>query len=157
MSVWGKILGGAAGFAIGGPIGAILGGVAGHAVDKMRESAREAPDEDSTRRVAFTIGMLGIYRLGIFIPAPGIDRIVLGEWFAPICPLLPSSLRAGPLFYPAERVDPLSRPRKPRPHPLTDRQLSKKLWLSWSLLTLSGFQPRLRPGSVICLRGTPLR
>lgn len=58
MSVWGKILGGAAGFAIGGPIGAILGGVAGHAVDKMRESAREAPDDDATRRVAFTIGVI---------------------------------------------------------------------------------------------------
>ena len=58
MSVWGKILGGAAGFAIGGPIGAILGGVAGHAVDKMRESTREAPDDDATRRVAFTIGVI---------------------------------------------------------------------------------------------------
>ena len=38
MSIWGKIVGGAAGFAIGGPIGALLGGLAGHAVDKMRES-----------------------------------------------------------------------------------------------------------------------
>jgi DnaJ like chaperone protein len=58
MSVWGKILGGAAGFAIGGPIGAILGGVAGHAVDKMRDSTREAPEDDATRRVAFTIGVI---------------------------------------------------------------------------------------------------
>ena len=33
-------------------------------------------------RVLFTLGMLGIYRLGIFIPAPGIDRVVLGEWFS---------------------------------------------------------------------------
>ena len=45
MSVWGKILGGAAGFAIGGPIGAILGTAAGHAVDKMRDSTREAPED----------------------------------------------------------------------------------------------------------------
>ena len=58
MSVWGKILGGAAGFAIGGPIGAILGTVAGHAVDKMRDSTREAPEDDATRRVAFTIGVI---------------------------------------------------------------------------------------------------
>jgi DnaJ like chaperone protein len=58
MSVWGKILGGAAGFAIGGPIGAILGTAAGHAVDKMRDSTREAPEDDATRRVAFTIGVI---------------------------------------------------------------------------------------------------
>ncbi len=58
MSVWGKILGGAAGFAIGGPLGAILGTVAGHAVDKMRDSTREAPGDDATRRVAFTIGVI---------------------------------------------------------------------------------------------------
>ena len=58
MSVWGKILGGAAGFAIGGPIGAILGAGAGHAVDKMRDSPREAPEDDATRRVAFTIGVI---------------------------------------------------------------------------------------------------
>ena len=37
MSIWGKILGGAAGFAIGGPIGALLGAVAGHAVDLYKE------------------------------------------------------------------------------------------------------------------------
>jgi preprotein translocase subunit SecY len=38
--------------------------------------------EDLRKRVLFTLGMLGIYRLGIFIPAPGIDRVVLGEWFS---------------------------------------------------------------------------
>ena len=36
--------------------------------------------EDLRKRVLFTLGMLGIYRLGIFIPSPGIDRLVLGEW-----------------------------------------------------------------------------
>jgi DnaJ like chaperone protein len=35
MSYWGKILGGAAGFAIGGPIGALLGAAAGHAIDSI--------------------------------------------------------------------------------------------------------------------------
>jgi preprotein translocase subunit SecY len=38
--------------------------------------------EDLRGRVLFTLGMLGVYRLGIFIPAPGIDRVVLGEWFS---------------------------------------------------------------------------
>ena len=34
MSIWGKIIGGAAGFAIGGPLGAILGVMAGGALEK---------------------------------------------------------------------------------------------------------------------------
>ena len=38
--------------------------------------------EDLRKRVLFTLGMLGIWRLGIFIPSPGIDRKVLGEWFS---------------------------------------------------------------------------
>lgn len=37
--------------------------------------------EDLRKRVLFTLGMLGVYRLGIFIPSPGIDRVVLGDWF----------------------------------------------------------------------------
>jgi preprotein translocase subunit SecY len=37
--------------------------------------------EDLRKRVLFTLAMLGVYRLGIFVPAPGIDRIALGEWF----------------------------------------------------------------------------
>lgn len=37
--------------------------------------------EDLRKRVLFTLSMLAVYRLGIFIPAPGIDRLVLGEWF----------------------------------------------------------------------------
>ncbi|OKH88216.1 TerB family tellurite resistance protein [Thalassospira sp. TSL5-1] len=37
MSIWGKIIGGAAGFALGGPLGAILGAAAGHMVDKAND------------------------------------------------------------------------------------------------------------------------
>jgi preprotein translocase subunit SecY len=37
--------------------------------------------EDLRKRVLFTLSMLGVYRLGIFIPAPGIDRVILGDWF----------------------------------------------------------------------------
>ncbi len=55
MSIWGKILGGAAGFALGGPIGALIGGVLGHAVDRMRIE-ESAPD--GTKQVAFTIGVI---------------------------------------------------------------------------------------------------
>lgn len=37
--------------------------------------------EDLRKRVLFTLGMLGVYRLGIYIPAPGIDRGALAELF----------------------------------------------------------------------------
>lgn len=64
MSIWGKILGGAAGFALGGPIGALLGGLAGHALDVIREDgvpeglADQVPD--ATRQIAFTIGVIAL-------------------------------------------------------------------------------------------------
>ncbi len=32
-------------------------------------------------RILFTFSMLAIYRLGIFIPAPGVDRLALGQFF----------------------------------------------------------------------------
>jgi len=38
MSIWGRLLGGAAGFALGGPIGAILGVMAGSAFDRKKQS-----------------------------------------------------------------------------------------------------------------------
>lgn len=56
MSVWGKILGGVGGFAIGGPIGALVGALAGHAVDHLRSSGDEAPN--SSKQVAFTIAVI---------------------------------------------------------------------------------------------------
>jgi DnaJ like chaperone protein len=63
MSIWGKILGGAAGFALGGPLGALIGAVAGHAVDKMRttgEGEGEGDGEDATKRIAFTIAVIAL-------------------------------------------------------------------------------------------------
>ena len=62
MSIWGKIVGGAAGFALGGPLGALIGAVAGHAVDKMREPEREGDGEagDATKRIAFTIAVIAL-------------------------------------------------------------------------------------------------
>lgn len=56
MSIWGKILGGVGGFAIGGPLGAIIGAVAGHAVDRMRDASIQ--NSDATKSVAFTIGVV---------------------------------------------------------------------------------------------------
>ena len=38
MSVWGKIIGGTTGFALGGPLGALLGVMAGHGIDKAKIS-----------------------------------------------------------------------------------------------------------------------
>jgi DnaJ like chaperone protein len=58
MSIWGKIVGGAAGFALGGPLGALLGGLAGHAVDRMTAGDEEGDGTDATRRLAFTIGVV---------------------------------------------------------------------------------------------------
>ena len=38
MSIWGKIIGGTAGFALGGPLGAILGVMAGNIYDKSKKT-----------------------------------------------------------------------------------------------------------------------
>jgi DnaJ like chaperone protein len=58
MSIWGKILGGAAGLALGGPLGALIGAVAGHAVDKLRDATDEGEAGDATKQIAFTIGVI---------------------------------------------------------------------------------------------------
>ncbi len=58
MSVWGKILGGAAGFALGGPLGAFIGAIAGHAVDKLSHGAGGTQTADATKQIAFTIGVI---------------------------------------------------------------------------------------------------
>ena len=59
MSVWGKIIGGVAGFALGGPIGALIGAVAGHAVDRIRgDDGAATPEATATRQVAFTIAVI---------------------------------------------------------------------------------------------------
>lgn len=71
MKIWGKIVGGTAGFAIGGPIAGLLGVMAGHAVDQYvledRTSAETAPavprdakDHPGLREIAFTIGVIAL-------------------------------------------------------------------------------------------------
>ncbi|MFQ5955258.1 MAG: TerB family tellurite resistance protein [Kiloniellales bacterium] len=56
MSIWGKVIGGAAGFALGGPLGALAGAVAGHAVDRLR--AAKTPSAEEQRQAAFSIAVI---------------------------------------------------------------------------------------------------
>ena len=58
MSIWGKVIGGAAGFAIGGPLGALLGTIAGHAIDKRLPSNNSK--DDAYRSIAFTAGVIAL-------------------------------------------------------------------------------------------------
>ena len=59
MSIWGKVIGGVAGFAVGGPLGAILGAAAGHAVDRAKIQLPDGVGFDvDTRQVAFTTAVI---------------------------------------------------------------------------------------------------
>ena len=58
MSTWGKIIGGVAGFTLGGPLGAILGVAAGHAYDKMKTGKPGRIDVNDTLQVAFTTAVI---------------------------------------------------------------------------------------------------
>ncbi len=70
MKIWGKIVGGTAGFALGGPIAALLGVMAGHAVDQLvgehtgegMEIATpvDPRDHPGLREIAFTIGVIAL-------------------------------------------------------------------------------------------------
>ena len=56
MSIWGKILGGAAGFAMGGPLGALIGAVGGHFVDRLKGDSEQG--KNSQKSVGFTIAVI---------------------------------------------------------------------------------------------------
>lgn len=74
MSIWGKLVGAAAGLTLGGPIGALIGGIAGHyAIDRGRSDGALARgkhgDYDNEpksarahaeRQIAFTIGVIAL-------------------------------------------------------------------------------------------------
>ncbi len=62
MALWHKILAGAAGFAVGGPIGALVGGLAAYAYeDEIRQVVgRFKPSPDPTRTTAFTVGVIAL-------------------------------------------------------------------------------------------------
>ncbi len=57
MSIWGKVIGGVAGFALGGPLGALVGAMAGHALDKSR-AERAGPSRVADKQVAFTLAVI---------------------------------------------------------------------------------------------------
>jgi DnaJ like chaperone protein len=60
MSIWGKVIGGVAGFALGGPLGAILGAAFGHAVDRQRSnnSIESKTNNLQERQTAFTVAII---------------------------------------------------------------------------------------------------
>ena len=60
MSIWGKIIGGVAGFAVGGPLGAIAGTAFGHAVDRQRSQKTNGfkSADLQTRQAAFTVAVI---------------------------------------------------------------------------------------------------
>ncbi len=70
MSVWGKIIGGMAGFSMGGPLGAVLGAAIGHAVDKRFDKGEDnepppwtqqsRPGSEQERQVAFTLAVIAL-------------------------------------------------------------------------------------------------
>src|SRR6185437_14911342 len=69
MKIWGKIVGGTAGLALGGPIAALLGVMAGHAIDQLVEqgsagtavaTSADPTDHPGLRQIAFTIGVIAL-------------------------------------------------------------------------------------------------
>jgi len=62
MGISGKILGSAAGFAIGGPLGALMGVAAGHAYDRFRDEQREAETGEPSlaKQTAFAIAVIAL-------------------------------------------------------------------------------------------------
>ena len=61
MSVWGKLIGGAAGLALGGPVGAILGVAAGHGVDRVsREKKSNKIFNAAEKEQVFVSGVISL-------------------------------------------------------------------------------------------------
>jgi DnaJ like chaperone protein len=59
MSIWGKIVGGVAGYALGGPLGALIGGLAGHVYDaKMGNKTEQKAARAEQRQIAFTVAIV---------------------------------------------------------------------------------------------------
>ncbi|VAW11755.1 DnaJ-like protein DjlA [hydrothermal vent metagenome] len=66
MSIWGKLVGAAAGLTLGGPIGALVGAIAGHYALDRKSGARAGGGQrrragaQAERQVAFTIGVIAL-------------------------------------------------------------------------------------------------
>jgi len=59
MTIWGKIIGGAAGLALGGPVGGLVGLLLGTAVDETI-SRSDADNRENRRKVIFSIGIIAL-------------------------------------------------------------------------------------------------
>lgn len=57
MTIWGLIIGGATGFAFGGPIGALLGAAAGTLAEQQ---LRRHIDPEQNKKVAFTVAVIAL-------------------------------------------------------------------------------------------------
>ena len=57
MTIWGLIIGGTAGLAVGGPIGALLGATAGLVAEQQ---IRKRADPAEARKVAFTVAVIAL-------------------------------------------------------------------------------------------------
>lgn len=57
LTLWGKIFGGMAGFAFGGPLGALMGTFAGHAMDRLRDQTDDPAQsgDQAARHTAFAV------------------------------------------------------------------------------------------------------
>ena len=64
MSIWGKLIGGAAGFAIGGPIGLLIGVAAGHLADNVRTKKNSKGKlqsfDSNTRQQVFAVALIAL-------------------------------------------------------------------------------------------------
>ena len=62
MSIWGKVLIGSAGFALGGPLGAILGSIVGHGVDKVRDREKKITSSNKgyNAQTIFATGVISL-------------------------------------------------------------------------------------------------
>lgn len=90
MTIWGLIIGGLAGFAIGGPIGGLLGAAAGHLAERK---IRPPIDPEMTKQVAFTVAVIALsakmakidghvsrseiaaFRRKVHIPSKDVERV----------------------------------------------------------------------------------
>ncbi len=78
MSMWGKIIGGVAGFAVGGPLGAMVGAALGHAAESGGGAVRgllPAPDPATALRVAAMMGRReDVYALCVVVLAAKVAK-----------------------------------------------------------------------------------
>ena len=58
MSIWGKIIGGTAGFALGGPLGAILGVMAGNVFDKSKKNFKIDQISNQQKQNIFALSVI---------------------------------------------------------------------------------------------------